>query len=285
MWMRYALHFLRQNPLATAGVVIVLAVLILVAIGPYIVPFDPEKASFRDSLQAPSTTHILGTDSAGMDIFSRVIAAVRLDVTIGVTATAISFAIGVPVGIVTGVYGGRRGLRAIGSEAVLRALDIIQSFPVFIFAMALVAMSGTSARNVVAAVAFVNIPIFVRLVRAEVLSTRERPFVEAAVCSGNPEMRIAYWHILPNSLASVLTQASVTIGWAIILTAGLSFVGAGVSTPTPEWGSMIAIGAQDMITGQWWPALFPGLALGITVFGFAVVGDYGRQLLDPTART
>lgn len=283
--MRYALHFLRQNPLAAAGVMIVLVVLILVAIGPYIIPFDPERASFKDSLQGPSTTHILGTDSAGMDIFSRVIAAVRLDVTIGVTATAISFAIGVPVGILTGVYGGRRGLRSLGSEAVLRALDIIQSFPVFIFAMALVAMSGTSTRNVVAAVAFVNIPIFVRLVRAEVLSTRERPFIEAAVCSGNPEMRIAYWHILPNSLASVLTQGSVTIGWAIILTAGLSFVGAGVSTPTPEWGSMIAIGAQDMITGQWWPALFPGLALGITVFGFAVVGDYGRQLLDPTART
>lgn len=283
--MRYTLYFLRNNPLAVVGLTIVLAVLVLVIIGPYIAPFDPEKASFRDALQPPSSTHIFGTDSAGMDILSRVITAARLDVIIGVTATAISFAFGVPLGVLAGLYGGRRGIRSWAGEGLMRILDIIQSFPVFIFAMALVATSGTSTRNVIAAVAFVNIPIFVRLVRAEVLSVRERPFVEAAICSGNPDLRIASLHILPNSLASVLTQASVTVGWAIILTAGLSFVGAGVSTPTPEWGSMISIGARDMVTGQWWPSLFPGLALGVTVFGFAVVGDFARVLMDPTTRT
>jgi peptide/nickel transport system permease protein len=282
---RYTLYFLRNNPLAVVGLTIVMAVLVLVVIGPYVTPFDPEKASFRDALKPPSSTHIFGTDSAGMDILSRVITAARLDVVIGVTATAISFAIGVPLGILAGLYSGRRGVRSWAGEALMRILDIIQSFPVFIFAMALVATSGTSTRNVIAAVAFVNIPIFVRLVRAEVLSVRERPFIEAAICSGNPDLRIASLHILPNSLASVLTQASVTVGWAIILTAGLSFVGAGVSTPTPEWGSMIAIGARDMVTGQWWPALFPGLALGATVFGFAVVGDFARLLMDPTTRT
>jgi len=283
--MRYTAYFLRNNPLALVGLIIVFAVLVLVIIGPYVAPFDPEKASFRDALKSPSLKHIFGTDSAGMDIFSRVITAVRLDVTIGVAATAISFVVGVPLGLLSGLYGGRGGVRSWAGEGLMRILDVIQSFPVFIFAMALVAMTGTSTRNVVAAVAFVNIPIFVRLMRAEVLAVRERTFVEAAICSGNSDLRIASMHILPNSVASVLTQASVTVGWAIILTAGLSFVGAGVSTPTPEWGSMIAIGSRDMVTGQWWPSLFPGLALGITVFGFAVVGDFARVLMDPATRT
>jgi peptide/nickel transport system permease protein len=283
--MRYALYYLRGNPLAVAGLTIVLVVLVIAIIGPYVAPFDPERASFRDALKPPSSAHIFGTDSAGMDILSRVLTAARLDIVIGGTATALSVVIGVPLGILAGLYGGRRGVRSWAGEALMRILDIIQSFPVFIFAMALVATSGTSTRNVIAAVAFVNIPIFVRLVRAEVLSVRERPFVEAAICSGNPDMRIAFRHILPHSMGSVLNQASVTVGWAIILTAGLSFVGAGVRTPTPEWGSMISVGARDMVTGQWWPALFPGLALGITIFGFAVAGDYVRRLMDPTART
>lgn len=282
--MAYTLYFLRKNPLTVVGLVIVFIDLILVVFGPFLLPYDPTEASFWDALRPPGATHFFGTDNAGMDIFSRVIAAARLDLVIGVSAVSISFLTGVPLGILAGFYGDRQGWVSWGSELLMRAMDVIQSFPVFIFAMVLVAMAGTSVRNVVAAVAFVNIPIFVRLLRSDVLSVRERAFVDAARCAGNPESRIAFRHILPNSIRTGLIQASVTIGWAIILTAGLSFVGAGVPTPTPEWGLMISDGAQNMVTGQWWPALFPGLALGITVFGFAIVADAIERIMDPTAR-
>jgi len=282
--MTYTLYFLRKNPLTIVGLMIIFIDLILVVFGPLLVPYDPTKAAFGDALRGPGIAHFFGTDHAGMDIFSRVIVAARLDLLIGVLAATISFFVGVPLGILAGFYGDRRGWTSWGSELLMRGMDVIQSFPVFIFAMVLVAMAGTSVRNVVAAVAFVNIPIFVRLLRSDALSVREQPFIDAARCAGNPEWRIALRHLLPNSIRTGLIQGSVTIGWAIILTAGLSFVGAGVPTPTPEWGLMISDGAQNMVTGQWWPALFPGLALGITVFGFAVVADSIQRVMDPTAR-
>jgi peptide/nickel transport system permease protein len=130
----------------------------------------------------------------------------------------------------------------------------------------------------------VNAPIYLRLIRTQALSLRERRFVEAARVSGSSEFRILFRHILPNGAAPVIAQASVTMGWAVLLTAGLSFVGAGVRVPTPEWGSMIAVGAQNMITGQWWPALFPGVAIALTVFGFALIGDSLELMLDPVRR-
>ena len=134
------------------------------------------------------------------------------------------------------------------------------------------------------AIAFVNAPIYLRLLRTQALSLRERRFVEAARVAGNSELRIVFRHILPNAMAPAIVQLSVNMGWAVLLTAGLSFVGAGVHVPTPEWGSMIAIGAQNMITGQWWPALFPGVAIALTVLGFALVGDSLELMLDPVRR-
>ena len=233
----------------------------------------------------PNAAHPFGTDENGIDVLSRLIAAPRTDVLIAVIATSISVAIGAPLGVIAGYFEGadRRGMRWL-SEGMLRLLDVIQAFPVFILAMVLVAIRGTGPVNVVFAVAFVNFPVFLRLVRSEILSLREQLYAEAALALGNSEVAVGFKHLLPNAWPTVLVQVSVTIGFAVLLTAGLSFVGAGVSPPTPELGSMIASGAKFMITGQWWVAMFPGILLGLIVFTFAVMGDIAGKLMEPGQR-
>ncbi|WP_024511726.1 dipeptide/oligopeptide/nickel ABC transporter permease/ATP-binding protein [Bradyrhizobium sp. ARR65] len=240
---------------------------------------------FADPLQRlvpPNRAHPFGTDENGIDVLSRLIAAPRTDVLIAVIATTLSLAIGAPLGVVTGYFEGadRRAMRWI-SEATLRLLDVIQAFPVFILAMVLVAIRGTGPANVVFAVAFVNFPVFLRLVRSEILALREHLYAEAALALGNSELGVGFKHLLPNAWPTVLVQVSVTIGFAVLLTAGLSFVGAGVSPPTPELGAMIASGAKFLVIGQWWVAMFPGLLLGLIVFTFAVMGDVASKLMEP----
>jgi peptide/nickel transport system permease protein len=151
--------------------------------------------------------------------------------------------------------------------------------------MALVAVTGQKMINVIYVVAFLNAPIYLRLMRSGVLSIKSRTFVEAAACVGNSDLRILFRHILPNVIGTAVTQASVNIGWAILLTSGLSFIGAGVPVPTPEWGAMIAVGAPTIITGEWWSSLFPGLAIAVTALGFALVGDGLQAFFDPTRRS
>ena len=160
-------------------------------------------------------------------------------------------------------------------------LDILQAFPVLILDMVLVAIRGTGPVNVVLAIAFVNFPVFLRLARSEVLSLRERPFAEAAFAMGNSDLGVCFKHLLPNAWPTILTQLSVTVGFGVLLTSGLSFVGAGVSPPTPELGSMIASGAKFMILGQWWVAMFPGVMLGVIVFSFAMMGEIASRLIEP----
>jgi peptide/nickel transport system permease protein len=150
--------------------------------------------------------------------------------------------------------------------------------------MAAVIVVGQGSFSLIVVIGFVNAPIYIRLMRAEILSLRERTFVEAAQSLGEKPRRILMRHLLPNAAAPIVSQASITIGVAMLLTAGLSFVGAGVRVPTPEWGSMIAIGASHIITGEWWPSLFPGLALATTVGGFALLGDSLPRLIDPLRR-
>ena len=260
-------------------------VLILAAIGPLVAPYPPTIANPLQRLMPPNGAHPFGTDENGIDILSRLIAAPRTDVLIAVLATSISVAIGAPLGVVAGYFEGadRRAMRWM-SEGTLRLLDVIQAFPVFILAMVLVAIRGTGAANVVFAVAFVNFPVFLRLVRSELLSQREQVYAEAAVALGNSELGVGFKHLLPNAVPTVLVQVSVTVGFAVLLTAGLSFVAAGVSPPTPELGAMIASGAKFMIIGQWWVAMFPGLLLGLIVFTFAVMGDLAGKLMEPGQR-
>lgn len=264
---RRTLHFVRHRPLLTLGLFITLLTFFLAAFGPMIAPYSPTAADGSAILTAPSGKHWLGTDSSGSDIFSRVIAAPRIDVTIALIATAISLVVGSMIGLFASYYEGWIG------SLVMRTADVVQAFPLFVLAMILVTTSGSSLTALVFAIAFLNIPIFIRLMRSQVLSIKGRSFVEAARAAGHREFKIAVRHVLPNSLEPGLIQASVTIGFAIILTAGLSFVGAGVRPPTPEWGSMISSGANTIILGQWWPSVFPGIAMSLAVLGFAIVGE------------
>ena len=268
-----------------AVLVVFVLILIIAAIGPFVAPYPPTFADPLQRLVSPNGAHPFGTDENGIDVLSRLIAAPRTDVLIAVIATTLSVAIGAPLGVVAGYFEGadRRAMRWI-SEGTLRLLDVIQAFPVFILAMVLVAIRGTGPVNVIFAVAFVNFPVFLRLVRSEILSLREHPYAEAAVALGNSELGVGFKHLLPNAWPTVLIQVSVTIGFAVLLTAGLSFVGAGVSPPTPELGAMIASGAKFMIIGQWWVAMFPGLLLGLIVFTFAVMGDIVAKLMEPGQR-
>jgi peptide/nickel transport system permease protein len=219
-----------------------------------------------------------------MDVLSRVIYAPRIDLAIALAGTLISAVLGSLLGAVAGYYQSQKGLSAFAAGFVMRASDVIQAFPVFVFAIAVVAVLGQSLQSVVLAVAFVNTPIYLRLMRSQVLSIRRMRYVEAAYVAGVPDSQILIRHVIPNSIAPVLAQLSVNIGWAILLTAGLSFIGAGVEAPTPEWGSMIAMGFQNVITGHWWPSICPGLALAVTVFGFALIGSSIEILADPARR-
>lgn len=266
----------RQAALKSA---LLAAILVLAIVGPFLTPYEPERAAPLQALQAPSSEHWFGTNSYGGDVFTRVIYAARLDLFIGFVSIAISFAIAAPLGAAVGYS------RSRWSGLTMRIMDFIQSFPVFILAMALVTVTGPSITNVIVVLMILNVPIFVRLVRAEVLGIRERSFVEAGRCVGNSTVQLVSKYVLPNSLSSALGQASVQVGWALLLTAGLGFVGAGIQPPTAEWGVMIGEGARNMITGEWWISLFPGLALGLTVLGFALVGDALSNLLDVKQRS
>jgi peptide/nickel transport system permease protein len=230
------------------------------------------------SLEPPSWHHPLGTDVSGMDVLSRIIFATRINLLVSITAVAAAFVIGVPVGLLIGFY------RGIASAIVMRLFDFIQSFPVFVLGMALVSVLGQEIWNVALVLAVLFVPVFARLVRAEVLSLRERPFISAARCSGAADLSVMFRHILPNALTPALVQLSISIGMAILLTAGLSFIGAGVRMPTPEWGLMVSSGAQQLILGVWWVSLFPGIAIVLAVLCFALLGDQMRILLDPTRR-
>lgn len=267
-------------PRLKIGLIIVGTVVVIAILAPLIAPFDPEQAHPGEQLLSPGLRYWLGTDTTGMDIFSRLIYAPRIDLTIAVSATLAAILIGTPWGLFAGYY--RNPL----SEALMRVADLLQSFPVFILGMSLVVLTGQRLENVVLALAIVNAPVYARLVRSEVISLKERLFVDSARAVGSSDRRILVNHLLPNASGPILAMSSVTVGTAMLVTSGLSFVGAGVRVPTPEWGSMIAIGAPELISGgSWWASVFPGIALSVTVLGFGMIGDALAELLDPRRRT
>ena len=283
-WIAFFLAVLRLRPMFAAGYIIVGVIILMAIFAPLIAPFDPIKADPVNYLRPPGWPYILGTDATGMDIFSRVIYAPRVDLTIALAGTLSSAVIGVALGVVAGYYESAGGWRTFASGFVMRAADVLQAFPVFVFAVAVVAVMGQSVQSIVLAIAFVNAPIYLRLMRSQTLSIRRLRYVEAAFIAGTSDIRIMLNHVIPNAIAPVLAQLSVNIGWAVIITSALSFIGAGVEAPTPEWGSMIAMGFQSIVTGHWWPSIFPGLALGVTVFGFALIGSSVEVLSDPARR-
>lgn len=272
---RALIAFVLRRPGAMIGLALLLLQLVAIVFAPEIAPFSPVDADPLSSVQPPNGQHLFGTDELGMDIFSRVVFATRTNLLISFTAVAVSLLIGLPIGVVIGFYKG------FVSTIFMRLFDFLQSFPVFVLGMALVAVLGQEIWSVAIALTLLFIPMFARLVRAEVLSQRERPFIAAARCTGASDLQIMFQHILPNAMTPVIVQVSIAIGMAILLTAGLSFIGAGVKMPEPEWGLMVSNGAQQMVLGVWWIALFPGIAIVVSVLCFALLADAAREFADP----
>jgi peptide/nickel transport system permease protein len=276
--------YLRRHPLYAIGFIYVGVSLLLAIIGPYIVPFSPTTSLRNALLLPPSSSHWFGTDSNSMDVFSRTIAAYRTDLMLAFAGAALSMLLGAPLGVYAGYFDGRKGVNGFLARVVLRVEDVLQAFPIFVLALLLVAAFGPQPVNLVLAIVVANHISNLRLARSEVLMLRDRTFVEAARAAGNSNMRIAFSHLLPNALNPVIAMLSTVMGFGILLIAGLSFVGAGVRVPTPEWGSMIAIGGPSVMTGEWWPSFFPGVFMAVTIFCYSVVGEAVTALLDPLER-
>tara|TARA_B100001121_G_scaffold291262_1_gene291825 strand:- start:14 stop:892 length:879 start_codon:yes stop_codon:yes gene_type:complete len=272
---------LKKRPDFMLGYIIVFLIIIIAIFAPLFAPFDPIKSDAKNYLKAPQWPYLMGTDATGMDVFSRVLYAPRVDLAIALLGTLLSAVLGVILGAIAGFYDGSGKVAGFGSAFIMRSADVVQAFPVFVFAIAVVAVLGQSIQSLVMAIAFVNAPIYLRLMRSQCLSIRRMRYVEAAYLAGTSDIKIILAHVIPNSIAPLLAQLSVNIGWAILLTSALSFIGAGVEAPTPEWGSMISMGFQNIVTGHWWPSIFPGLALAVTVLGFALVGSSIEILADP----
>ena len=277
--LRHARYVVTENPITLVAFSMLLGLLVLALLGPVVAPYDPLKSDTASTLKPPSTRHWFGTDQLGRDMLSRVMVATRLDMAIAFSAVALSFAVGSLAGACAGVFGGWT------ERVVSRIGDTIMAFPLFVLAMGIVAALGNSVFNVILATAIINLPFYARMARAEANVRREAGFVEAARLSGNSTMRVLAMHIYPNCLPPMMVQASLNLGWAMLNAAGLAFIGLGVRPPTPEWGILVAEGASFILSGEWWIALFPGLALMSAVFCFNLMGDGLRDIMDPRRRT
>lgn len=277
--LRHVGWVLRGNPVtafAAAGA----ACLVLIAVlAPWIAPYDPIASNVPNALRPPSAAHWAGTDQLGRDILSRILHGARIDLAIAASAVSLSFAVGAVVGAFCGYVGGTLD-RLVG-----RLVDVLMAFPLFVLAMALVAALGNNIENIILATAFINLPFYIRFARAEVNVRRNLGWVEAARACGDGHLSVVLRFLLPNVLPAIAVQISLNLGWAILNAAGLSFIGLGITPPTPEWGIMVAEGARFITAGQWWLVAFPGLALMLSVLCFNLLGDGMRDILDPRMRT
>jgi peptide/nickel transport system permease protein len=278
-WWSHGRYVLSENPFTMIAALLFAGFVVLAVIGPWITPFDPLASNVGAPLSAPHGAHWFGTDALGRDIFSRVLVATRIDFLIAFSAVAVSFLAGGLLGAAAGYFGGWL------DRIVIRVCDMVMSFPLFVLAMGIVAALGNSVFNIILATAVVNLPFYVRVARTEVNVRRDAGFVEAARLAGNGDARILLRHLIPNALPPMMVQVSLNLGWAILNAAGLSFIGLGVSPPQAEWGIMVAEGANYIISGEWWVALFPGTVLMLAVFTFNLLGDGVRDLIDPRRRT
>ncbi|MBI3244862.1 MAG: ABC transporter permease [Chloroflexi bacterium] len=268
--------FLR-SPLTVAGLALMLFFALSGLLAPVLAPADPLEQDLSFRLKPPSSTHWLGTDQLGRDVLSRILFGTRISLTIGLVVVGSAGTFGTLVGLVAGYQ------RGLVDEALMRVTDVFLAFPALILAMAIAGALGPSLNNAMIAIAVVTWPVYARLARGQVLSLREREFVEATRALGASPGRIIWRHLLPNSLAPILVQASFDMGGAILSAAGLSFIGFGAQPPTPEWGVMISEG-RKFISTQPWLSLFPGLSILLTVTAFNFIGDGLRDTLDPRLR-
>jgi peptide/nickel transport system permease protein len=271
------IEFLRHSPLNLLGVVLIALFLFLVVFGSVLAPHDPIQPNVALKLQPPSSTYWFGTDELGRDVFSRVLSGAKYSLGIAFIILSIAVVVGTLVGLIAGYVGG------LVDELLMRLTDLFLAFPALVLAMAIAATLGRNLQNTVIALTVVYWPWYARLVRGQVLWLKEREFIEAARAIGASPWRIVGRHILPNTLAVIIVQLTLDVGYAVLATSGLSFLGLGAQPPTPEWGTMIA-GARTFFRDAWWYMTFPGLALTLTVLGFNLLGDGLRDFLDPRTR-
>jgi peptide/nickel transport system permease protein len=269
---------LRRNRVTLAGAVIVLVVALLALLAPLVAPHSPQEGNADATLRPPSFAHPFGTDSTGFDIFSRTLYAGRLDLAIAFGAVAIALVVGCLFGAIAGFLG------RIVDEVVMRLMDMLSAFPSFILALGIVAALGPSLPNLIFAIALVNVPVYARLLRSRVITVKEAQYVRAATALGLSRRRVLLVHVLPNSWAPIFVQSTLQAGYAILEAAGLSFIGLGIRVPRAEWGVMINMGLQYVVSGQWWITFFPGMAIALTVMGFNLIGDGLQDVLDPRRR-
>lgn len=265
----------RRRPImAWVGFVLVIVPVIASLLAPWLATHDPNQVNLTRRLQPPSAEHWFGTDEVGRDLFSRVLDGGRRSIGAGIGVVLIAASTGIVLGGLSGWFGGKLDL------ILMRVMDVILAFPALVLAMALAAALGPGLISSVLAVAFVRVPVYVRLVRAQVLSLREREYVTAAVAAGAPTWHILRRHLIPNSLPPVVVQATLDAGSAMLLTATMSFLGLGVRAPAAEWGAMVNSGRVYLLD-QWWYPTYPGAAILMTAMGFNLIGDYWRDRLDP----
>ncbi|MCV7287186.1 ABC transporter permease [Mycolicibacterium wolinskyi] len=271
-------RLLLSNPVTTISAVVLLAVIVVALTAQWIIPFGVNDIDVPNALQAPSGSHWFGTDELGRDVFSRVLVAVQASLRVAVVSVALAAVIGVTIGVVAGYRGGWL------DTIVMRVVDVMFAFPVLLLALAIVAILGPGITTTMLAIGIVYTPIFARVARASTLGVRVEPFVAVSRTMGTGSIYILTRHILPNIAGPLIVQLSLSLAFAILAEASLSFLGLGIQPPQPSLGRMI-FDAQGFVTLAWWMAVFPGAAIFVTVLAFNLFGDGLRDVLDPKQRT
>ena len=270
--------FCRHETLGTIGMAIVLVILFAGLAAQWIAPYNPTANDFAAMTQPPSWAHLLGTDAFGRDLLSRIIYGARTALIVGFSSAIFGGAAGLVLGVASAYFGGRIDM------VIQRILDVLMAFPLIIMALAMVAIFGTGVHNVIIAITIPLFPRCARVVRSSALAIREVPYVDAARACGFSHSRIILRHMVPNVMAPFLILLTAFVGQAILAEAALTYLGLGVQEPTPAWGLMLQGGAEEYATTAPWIAVFPGLAIALTVFGFSIFGDALRDVLDPKLR-
>ena len=277
-WLKWLLRFARKKPLGAIGGAIVFMMVVTALAAPFVSPYDPIDDDYEVKLTGPSTSHFFGTDQFGRDLFSRVLHGARVSLYVGLFSVALGTGAGTLLGLTSGYLGGKVDL------LIQRCADVLMAFPFLVLAMAIVATLGASINNVVLAIAIVQAPNVSRVVRSSVLSLKENQYIEAARAIGGSTPRIMLRHIAPNVMAPVIILATAGLGSAILVEASLSFLGVGTPPPLPSWGGELSKAGRQFAQVAPWLAIFPGIAITLAVFGFNLVGDALRDVLDPRLR-
>jgi peptide/nickel transport system permease protein len=277
-WLGISLRFARERSLGAAGAIIILLMISAALLADLIAPYDPLQTDYAAMLQAPSSNHWFGTDSFGRDVLSRLIYGSRTALWVGFSSSFFGATLGAVIGVVSAYFGGKTDL------IVQRFMDLLLSFPLIVLALVVVAVLGTGTTNVILAIMIPMIPRCAVVVRSSALSLRHMPFVDAARALGFGHRRIIFRHMLPNVMAPYLVMLTAFMGQAILLEASLSFLGLGVTEPIPAWGLMLRGAAVEFAERAPWMAIYPGLAISLSVFAFNLFGDSLRDALDPKLR-